>query len=484
MWNGVSPVSKKNFYIRKPMKLKYSEFEIPENEPYKNDLLNRGEFGENLTKIVSQITNPLTISVNGSWGTGKTVFLKMWNQSLKDAGYSTVYFSAWEDDYCDDALLALIGQIWKNIKDNDWEEMGKTFKEVATSLLKNISSQFLVNAIRICTANTVELDIEALKSHLESNVEKMLDEYVAATSGIKSVKEKLKEFSEKHQKKTGNPLVIIIDELDRCRPLFAIELLEKIKHFFEIPHIIFVFGIDREQLEHSIRSVYGNIDADEYLRRFIDLEFLLKMSDREPFFKSIFEKYGFVNHLVVPAVNSNWSATVSKCFSLSLREMEYLARTLVVGSIIVPGAGRYILPLLIALKMRDEIFYKRIIGGECNATEIIDRLTKTHNAWELFGIDPATKRYVRGHGHALCAELYAISPRSWRDGVIEALRESNGKPSQLSETLFHAAVQEVFYMTQDGTRHFDTNFDLAIHQGIPINDISKCIELVGFKDEA
>ena len=82
---------------------------------------------------------------------------------------------------------------------------------------------------------------------------------------------------------------------------------------------------------------------------------------------------------------------------------------------------------MIALKLRDEDFYKRIIGGECNATEIIDRLTKTHNAWEIFGIDPATKRYVRGHGHALCAELYAISPRSWREGVIVALRESKDK---------------------------------------------------------
>jgi len=303
------------------MKLKHSEFEIPEKEPYKNDLLNRGEFGENLTKIVSQITSPLTITVNGSWGTGKTVFLKMWNQSLKDAGYSTIYFSAWEDDYCDDALLALMGQIWGSIKEGAWKEVGKTFKEIAKPLLKNVSGQFLTSVTRIATAGTVELDAETLKSHPE----RMLDEYVAATSNLKSIKDRLSEFSEKCRQETGKPLVIIIDELDRCRPLFAIELLEKIKHFFELPGVIFVLGIDREQLGHSIRSVYGEIDVDGYLRRFIDLEFFLKMSDREPFFKSIFEKYGFVNHLVVPAVNSNWSATVSKCFRLSLREMECLA---------------------------------------------------------------------------------------------------------------------------------------------------------------
>ena len=454
------------------MELKYSEFEIPPQDPYKNDLLNRREFGENLTKIISQITSPLTISVNGSWGTGKTIFLKMWNQSLKDAEFSTIYFSAWEDDYCDDALLALMGQIWGSINEGSWKEMGNTFKEIAMPLLKSIGSQILTNATGV--------DVEDLKS----NPEKMLEKYVVATSDLKSVKERLATFSEKCRQETEKPLVIIIDELDRCRPLFAIELLEKIKHLFELPGVIFVLGIDREQLGHSIQSVYGNIDVAGYLRRFIDLEFLLKMNDTVSFFKSIFEKYELTNALVTPAANPTWATQVSKCFGLSLREREYLARTVVVGTTIIPAAvARLLLPLLIALKLRDDDFYKKIIGGECNATEIIEQLVSKHNAWELFGINPETKEYAGGFAPALCSELYAIAPRRWRDDVVMALREGKDNPSKLSEHLFHHVVQKVYYMKQSSTKHFDSEFKEALHLGIPINYLSKCIELVEFKDE-
>jgi predicted KAP-like P-loop ATPase len=71
-------------------------------------------------------------------------------------------------------------------------------------------------------------------------------------------------------------LIIFIDELDRCRPLYAIECLERIKHIFGIKRLIFVLSIDKKNLAKSIQSQYGNIDTNNYLRRFIDLEFDLK----------------------------------------------------------------------------------------------------------------------------------------------------------------------------------------------------------------
>jgi hypothetical protein len=461
------------------MDLKNREFEVPENEPYKNDLLNRQEFGENLTKIVSQITSPLTMSVNGAWGTGKTVFLKMWNQSLKNAEFTTIYFSAWEDDYCNDALLALMGQIWGSIKDGDWKEMGKTLNEIAIPLAKNIGSQIIAGVTRIATVGAVGLDVETLKAHPE----KMLEKYVDTTLDLKSTKKRLTEFSEKCRNKTGKPLVIIIDELDRCRPLFAIELLEKIKHLFELPGVVFVLGVDREQLGHSIRSVYGErMDVDGYLRRFIDLEFFLKTNDATSFFKSILEKYRFADTLQL--IDPEWAMLVSKCFRLSLREMEYLTRAVVVGAVIDSKmVSRLALPLLVALKLRDEDFYKEIISCRYNATEIIDRLMKTYNAWELFGINPDTKQLGRGYGQALCTDLYAISPQSWREEVGLALMEIEEKRSKPSDHLFHPVVQKVYNMAQPTRNYFDSNFDMTLHQGIPVNEFSKCIELVAFKDE-
>ena len=187
------------------MQLKHSEFGIPENAPYQNDLFNRSEFGESLTKIVSNISGALTISINGPWGTGKTIFLKMWNQHLKDNGFSTIYFSAWEDDHCDNALIALLGQIWANIKSNDWQEMGKTLKETALllimnlggQLVKNFGSQILTKGISLASAGVLELDLEILKSQSE----KMLEEYAATISEMNAVKVKLAAASESCRKK-------------------------------------------------------------------------------------------------------------------------------------------------------------------------------------------------------------------------------------------------------------------------------------------
>ena len=69
------------------------------------------------------------------------------------------------------------------------------------------------------------------------------------------------------------PLVIIIDELDRCKPTFAVEILEKIKHLYSVEKVIFVLVMNREQLEESIKCVYGqNIDAHTYLQKFINIE--------------------------------------------------------------------------------------------------------------------------------------------------------------------------------------------------------------------
>lgn len=95
--------------------------------------------------------------------------------------------------------------------------------------------------------------------------------------------------------KNDKPIVFIIDELDRCRPSYAVELLEQIKHFFAIEGIVFVLSIDKLQLGHAVKGFYGNdgIDADEYLRRFIDIEYSLPQPDPLLFCQYLYEFFGF-----------------------------------------------------------------------------------------------------------------------------------------------------------------------------------------------
>ena len=90
-------------------------------------------------------------------------------------------------------------------------------------------------------------------------------------------------------------MIFIVDELDRCRPDYAVEVLEKIKHFFSVKGVVFVLSIDKEQLGNSIRGYYGSekIEADEYLRRFIDIEYALPEPDIADFCKYLYTYFGF-----------------------------------------------------------------------------------------------------------------------------------------------------------------------------------------------
>ena len=86
------------------------------------------------------------------------------------------------------------------------------------------------------------------------------------------------------------PLVFFVDELDRCNPHYAVKVLERIKHLFCISNVVFVLSIDKEQLENSIRGYYGSdrIDAGEYLRRFVDVEYILPEPDVKSFINYLF----------------------------------------------------------------------------------------------------------------------------------------------------------------------------------------------------
>ncbi len=103
------------------------------------------------------------------------------------------------------------------------------------------------------------------------------------------VEKAIKQFKAAGKKET---LVFFVDELDRCRPTFAIEMLERIKHLFDVPNIVFVLSVDKSQLEASTAAVYGEkINAPEYLRRFIDLEYGIPMVQSKKFTKTLLTRF-------------------------------------------------------------------------------------------------------------------------------------------------------------------------------------------------
>ena len=94
--------------------------------------------------------------------------------------------------------------------------------------------------------------------------DRLLEEYLYQRASKDKLKKHLQDLAGEVVKETGHPLVFIIDELDRCRPTFAIELLERVKHIFDIPNMVFAFGINRDELCKSLSSIYGDIDVDVY----------------------------------------------------------------------------------------------------------------------------------------------------------------------------------------------------------------------------
>jgi len=266
------------------MEYKPEEIQIPKENPYQNDKLQRQQAGNSLKSLIINAGGPLVVSLNGGWGTGKTTFLKMWRQDLEKDDFTTIYFSAWDDDYCDDAIVALIGQIWKNLKGSDCKEIVKSIKECAAPVFRST----VLNAAKTISAGIIGLEEDKLKSISE----KAVDGFIEAGEKLQELKNRLTKLAEKVTA-NGKPLVIIVDELDRCRPIFAIELLEKVKHLFDIPGIVFVLGIDREQLGHSIKSIYGqDMDVDGYLLRFVDLNFMLPEGNKSVFVRHLLSRFG------------------------------------------------------------------------------------------------------------------------------------------------------------------------------------------------
>jgi len=278
--------------------------EIPAETPFKYDLLEREPSAEVLTQFVSRLEEPFVLAVDSPWGSGKTTFLKMWLRSLQNQGFPCLYFNAWQNDFSDSPLVSLIGEIGEAIKeirlDRDHEKAAQQLFEKAKKTGAVLAKAALPAAIKVATAGL--LDLSSLKAEdiaklAEDLAKQQIEKYQADKKTIahfaKELTKLVSVLRQETPNKTTKPILFVVDELDRCRPLYAVELLEKIKHLFSVDGLIFVLAIDRQQLGESVRCLYGNgMDADNYLRRFIDLEYRLPAPKIEQFVKAQFARFG------------------------------------------------------------------------------------------------------------------------------------------------------------------------------------------------
>ena len=363
---------------RDALKLKLLEPNISPDEPWQDDVLDRAEMAAKLTKLIRDQRDPFVISIDGQWGTGKTFLLKRWQKDLEAEGFNAIYFNAWEDDFCDDPLLSIIGQLSEHCHEDKFKEIAKKAGQIAVQLiLKNVKS-----VIASKTGLVLDLDLS------EQEGRNLLQEYLDQRETKDRLKEQLSDLAIAVAKETQRPFVFIIDELDRCRPTFAIELLERVKHIFDVPNIVFIFGVNRDELCRSLQSVYGDIDADVYLRRFFDMEFRLPEADTKGFCTNIMSRFGlhkfFQTQSRDPFAATNGTdyenfsqalPMICSVLELSLRDVVY-SISLVVLAIRNLSTDQTIYPwplsVLIPLKINDPTLYRQFIQGECRANHIMD----------------------------------------------------------------------------------------------------------------
>ena len=269
------------------------EIEVPEDNPFKNDLLGRRELVEVLTHLVGSLEGPCVLAVDAAWGNGKTTFLRIWAQYLRQQEFPIVTFNAWETDFSGDPFVALSTELTDGLQEYTNESMAQKVEDTKERA-KEVFRLAVPGAVRLLTAGILDINPlleKEVGNVLASYAEERLSSYQEAQKSIKEFKRVLQDMAYAVSKSKGNrPLIVMIDELDRCRPSYAVELLEVAKHLFAVDHIIFVLAVNRGELAHSIRALYGEgFDSQGYLGRFFDVDFRLQEPERKKFIASLIQ---------------------------------------------------------------------------------------------------------------------------------------------------------------------------------------------------
>jgi predicted KAP-like P-loop ATPase len=274
-------------------KSKKNAIEIDKVSPFKNCKLDREKYAQVLTSVVQNYRDGFVLAINNEWGTGKTTFIKMWEQHLKNKKFTTLHFNAWKTDFSSNPFLALISQLGI-LNKSKTEELYQGFMEKSTVVMRRIVPGLIKGLSKRYIDDSELQELLSIGAEISvSDLEKSIKHQFKAEKDIDDFRDALKKLVK--EASSEKPIVFIIDELDRCRPDYAIAVLEQIKHFFAIDGIVFVLAIDKEQLGHAVRGVYGSdrINADEYLRRFIDLEYSLPEPEYKDYCAYLYDYYNF-----------------------------------------------------------------------------------------------------------------------------------------------------------------------------------------------
>lgn len=286
------------------------------------DYLSRNAYLNNFFHAANSINKNTVLALDGKWGSGKTVFARQLISANKEKQYKSIdskalklfkekydifYYNAWGNDSLvplESVLIKLSEDLW-----------GKE-KAIANKVLKIVKGIANVG-LKLGTDGALGVDDFNYFS------EKYLDDYVKKSKRVLGIHEEINaiidEACEKHKKR----LLFIIDDLDRCKPSFAVELLETLKHDFYNSNLVILICANNEQLQHTIKKYYGeDFNGLEYLDRFYDLVFRLP----DPNIDSYVKYYLKVQD--TDYIHRRVAADIAKYKNMSLRQIKRYFSTL------------------------------------------------------------------------------------------------------------------------------------------------------------
>lgn len=372
----------------------------------KNDTTGRNSNLYNLLRLLNFQQDSLSIAINGSWGTGKTFFIKQCQLMLDNAfsceddeilqaieklcpgeeslanirktHFRTAYYDAWEHDSEEDPIASLI----RCLATTDWST------NVKESLIKaaDIGSSIL--------QATTNIDLKGLVKTLKDNSSDLI-----TPDNLEQIKKRFNATLAELAPDQGK-LTIFVDELDRCKPTYAVKLLERIKHYFNNPNVTFIFAVDLSQLQYTINQYYGlQFNGYQYLDRFFDLVISLSAPDIDKYFDNTKNILEAVQHFEKSDPKNSYYYLFCKelinHFSFSIRQINHFylktnsAAYNLLDQIINPQGiafqsernGKFIiyeflLPLMNALNQSDIDEYNNFISGNASK-ETLNILVKS-----------------------------------------------------------------------------------------------------------
>ena len=395
---------------------------------WKSDCLNRKDEGKFLINYLlkryeQNKEKPFVLNLNAEWGFGKTYFLENLKLELEKKHHPVVYFDAWKNDYTKDPLLAFISEVDNSLKEyfkvesKTYKAFKGAIKSIAPKLLSSVSKKLVGVSLdeleEVIEDEKISKEIEDNSEMIEKNVstfvlksaENALKNHQVIKKSIGSFKSNmtllLDEIGKVEDKKL--PLFILIDELDRCRPSYAIELLENIKHLFDIKSIIFIVATDSKQLSHSINAIYGNeFESQRYLKRFFDQEYTLRTPDSYEYSYYLFEQYGLLNNelLYFPLEEEYYKdknlevqlfSLYADFFKLVPRDINQVM--IVLSAIILTWEGKesihlgYILFLIMLKQKDDDLFWEYKVMLDINIFKKMNNKNLLNNNVKIYSCD-------------------------------------------------------------------------------------------------